>query len=669
MPLLGILNSFGQNQPNLAPPHPENKLAQRYEVDAKRMGVNINGEDALPRSREFKRIDSTYYVGWLFEGAYKYNHAADYLGFKNAIVPLERSLKLLERDYRNALSTRTANVLEYVPVYKLHIDYAINAQYLLNCYSNTEQPAKVIALMRRMLKWNFQRDYLDPYIYLAWTVHRYRFYGSDKYAFLKNTINDNEALAQRYLDSSLKRINRAKELNKTVFKPGYEKLDILNVYPYKAMLYSYSFVIDSAQYYYDLLKYAPLFPHNNYATFRTICGDFRTADKEYKKAINEEIWEKHLKEWAYYSSILEIYKAAPKTGIANMDDMIKASGSTPGFGWYNIALARCYLYDGNREEALKYIDKAAAFKELHIGTTLGQSHYDFSVQMLKLLEKEQAYQAQFFEHKNWWYNPKVMLDITNVKGEKYLQQFLIINQFAQNPERDRVIYKLFSTESTVSWDEVWTLISDFSTSYFLKKFQDQALKDNRKYVRKYFNYFVAKLLMKQGNFKEAALILNKILEGNETDVDYEKLFIARVYIAQAQCAAEQKDKSKQDDFLYKAYLLYPQLLPYTGMAVNLSLNCSGNVDTKIVDALKEYNINWVQGTTVPAANVNLIFSTTPKGKNLKYSVTDRNGNEIVITQSINYTHTEEVMKTLAYRLFNIGTKTNKAEAAPSGKAR
>ena len=47
----------------------ERKAALRYEVDAKRMGVDVNSEDALPRSREFKRIDSTYYVGWMYEGA------------------------------------------------------------------------------------------------------------------------------------------------------------------------------------------------------------------------------------------------------------------------------------------------------------------------------------------------------------------------------------------------------------------------------------------------------------------------------------------------------------------------------------------------------------------------------------------------------------------------
>ncbi len=33
--------------------------AKRYEIDAKRMGVNYYDKDALPRSREFIRLDST----------------------------------------------------------------------------------------------------------------------------------------------------------------------------------------------------------------------------------------------------------------------------------------------------------------------------------------------------------------------------------------------------------------------------------------------------------------------------------------------------------------------------------------------------------------------------------------------------------------------------------
>jgi hypothetical protein len=60
-------------------PHRKNQ-GQRYEIDAKRMASDIYSADALPRSREFKRIDSSYFVGWMYEGVYKHEHAADYLG-------------------------------------------------------------------------------------------------------------------------------------------------------------------------------------------------------------------------------------------------------------------------------------------------------------------------------------------------------------------------------------------------------------------------------------------------------------------------------------------------------------------------------------------------------------------------------------------------------------
>src|SRR5690606_11808398 len=97
--------------------------SERYEINAKRMGTDINSEDALPRSREFKRIDSSYYVGWMYEGVYKYNHAADYLGFKNASVPLEHALYQMERDYRKELATRSSDLMTYFPVYSYHLDY------------------------------------------------------------------------------------------------------------------------------------------------------------------------------------------------------------------------------------------------------------------------------------------------------------------------------------------------------------------------------------------------------------------------------------------------------------------------------------------------------------------------------------------------------------------
>ncbi len=642
----------------------EQKAAQRYEIDAKRIGVNMEGEDALPRSREFKRIDSSYYVGWLFEGAYKYSHAADYLGYRNASVPLEKALNLIERDYRKELGTRTADLMVYFPAYKYQIDYTIIAFYLMNCYSNMEEVQKTYNLLRRVIKWNFQRDYqMDAYNYLGWTVHRNRFYTSTKYLFLKNSINENEQLANAYLDSGLRRINVNKRLNANIFQPGYEQMEKMAVYHYKSMLYSYALKIDSAAYYYNLMRKSAIFPHNNYATFRAICGDFREAESEYEQAVTQDAGDKRLKEWAYYSSTLDIYKGLPKTGAQLMRDMIKANGSTPGFGWYNIALSRCMFYDGQLVEADRYANKAAEFKELHIGTTLGQAHYDFSVQLLKLISKDALWQRQKFEHRNWWYNPNVLMRMAQLLGEKYMQQFLIINQFAQNPERDRVIYKLFSTESTVSWDEVWYLIRDFSTRFFLDRFRKEAQTDDRKYINKYFKLFIARLEMKQANYKEARKILDGILRDPNTDAEYEKLFTARVYQAQAECAWEQKDEKAYERWVYLMYQLYPQLLPDAGLKIKMNLHVNGAVDETMVKRLKDCNITWTSsGSNTVEAYV--IFTGSGKQKHIEYYVLDQGGNYIVKKQGFNYQKSEDAGVLLAYRLFNIGGK--EAEESEQG---
>jgi len=632
------------------------RASERYEIDAKRMGVDVNSDDALPRSREFKRIDSTYYVGWMFEGTYKYNHAADYLGFKNASAPLERALSLMERDYAKQLGTRTSDLMTYFNVYKFHLDYTLTAYYLMTCYSNMEEQEKVYELLRRVVRWNFQRDfYMDAYNYLGWTVHRNRFYTSAKYPFLKNSIDANERLANSYLDSGMRKIYRNMPLNSKVFQPGYEKPDKLAVYHYKAMLYSYNFKIDSASYYYNLLREGGQMSHNNFATFRAICGDFRQAESEYRLESTNRQPDKRLQEWVYYLSILNTYKGQPKAGIQLTRDMITANGSTPGFGWYNIAEARCRLYDGETAEAYRYLNKAAEFKELHIGTTLGQTHYDFSIQLLKLMHKLQQVEAQKFEHKNWWYNIPVLGNMAQLTTEKYMQQFLIINQFSQNPERDRVIYKLFSTESTVTWDEVWYLIRDFSTNFFVDKFQKELKTDQRKYIRKYFRYFLARLEIEKGNYDEANKLLNEVLMDPDIDLQYEKLLIARTLQAQAEIAKERKDDNAYNDRMYRMYQYYPQLIPYTGLTMNMGLHTSGNAPADFMERLKDCNINWTSSASVPAPQAYLAFSGAGEKKKVVFYVQDASGNRVVAQQTFLYKTAEDAAK-LAYQLFNIGYK-------------
>lgn len=651
LPLWILLISFHQLQ---AQSLATTKAALRYEINAKRMGVDVNSEDALPRSREFKRIDSTYYVGWMFEGAYKYNHAADYQGYKLAAAPLERALQTLERDYRKELKTRTDDIMIYFPVFNYQLDYTLIANYLMNCYSNMDAPDKVVALMRRVLRLNFQRDYyMDAYNYLGWTVHRNRFYTSAKYPFLKNTIDENEKLALLFLDSGIRKIKKDYLLNSKIFQPGYEQSDLLAVYHYKAMLYSYSFQIDSANKYYRLLQEGNRLSHNNYATFQAICGNFKIAQEEYKKASVQDGYDKRLQEWVYYSSILDIYKSSPKAGVQLTKDMIKANGSTPGYGWYNIAAARCMMYDGQHTEALRYSDKAANFKETHIGTTLGQTHYDFSIQLLKLQLKIQEIEAQKFEHQNWWYNPIVLAKIAKLTTEKYAQQFLIINQFAQNPERDRVVYKLFSTESTVAWDEIWFLIRDFSSNFFYERFQKAAINDNRPAIRKYFHYFLAKLLIEKDNYTAAQQQLRIVLADPTLDKENEKLLIARVLEAQAFIAKEQQQSRLYNDRMNQLYYLYPQLIPYSGLKMNFQLEAKG-LDEKLMEGIQALNIQWILHSNSLAPKVVLQMIGSGNNRKLSYQVISSTGKILVKRQTITKLPVEQLVQELGYKLFNVG---------------
>ncbi len=654
--------------PDLMPRHPAGKGAQRANIDAKRAIENIYSDDALPRSREFKRTDSTYYVGWMFEGIYKFNHAADYHGFKNAAATLEKALFLLERDYGHALKTRTDDIMKLLPVYNLQIDFTIITNALVHAYGNTDEPEKAVPILRRAVDYNFQREYyLDPYNMLAWFVHRNRFYTHEKYSFLKNNIDENEALANSYLDSGMHRIEKNKRINSNLFPPGYIATEKNGVYHYKNILYAYNFKIDSANYYFDLMRKNGRLPHNNYANFKSICGDFRTAMAEYKIASQQDAGDKRLQEWAYFTSILDIYRAQPKQGAALARNMIKAGGSTPGYGWYNIALARSLTYDGQVEQAERYAKRASEFKELHIGTTLGQSHYDFSLQLINLVNKEQELQREKFENRNWWYNPKVLASIAGKLTDKYLQQFLIINQFAQNPERERVIYKLFSTENVVTWDEIWYLIRDFSTRYFLKRFIKEAATDKRQYITKYFEFFTARLMMEQGKYADASVKLKTILRDPNIDAEYEQLFIARVYQALAACADEQKHNAERDKWLYELYETYPQLLPFSGLQMNMILHTSGDVDMEVVDRLKDCNINWIRGNE-PAPEAYVIFTGKGKKKTITYYVLDRSGKSVIEKQTFPWQNAEKTALELAYRLFKVGGETpEEADSTQKGK--
>ena len=140
----------------------------RYEIDAKRGGMTYTSRDALPRGREFKRLDSSYYVGWMFEGMYKFDHAADFIGFRVASDQLEKASILLEKDFKKQLRTRTSEVFEYIKMMNYHRDWDYISDALMQCYSNMDMPDKVWTLLQRCKRNDLQDEvYLDTYNYLA----------------------------------------------------------------------------------------------------------------------------------------------------------------------------------------------------------------------------------------------------------------------------------------------------------------------------------------------------------------------------------------------------------------------------------------------------------------------------------------------------------------------
>lgn len=635
---------------------PPEQSPERQQIDAKRMDTDLNAPDALPRSREFIRIDSNYYVGWMYEGLYKARHAADLLGYKNAIPALRKALLLLEKDYSKQLRTRSGDLLQYFPAYRYQYDYSMIAASLMECYSNIELPERAFDIVMRVRQFNFQRHYFFPaYANAAWLVHRHRFYTTEQLNFLGNDIKENEQRAQAYLDSGLVKIEENSRINAGIFPDELNEEERQTIYHYKAILHGYAMHIDSALHYYRLMQEWPYFSYNNYANFLGIIGHFAEAEKNYENAAIQDAGDKRLQEWAYYGSVIEIYKGLPGKGALEMKDMIRAVGSTPGFGWYNIALARCLLYQGQTLESRRYADKASQFKELHIGTTLGQSHYEFSVNVLKLMATIREIEAVKFENKNWWFNLRDLARLGKLNLEKYLQQYLIITQLALNPEREEVIYPLFSTESTVSWDEIWYLIKDFSTNFFKDRFQERLNHDTRKRIRKYFSLFIAKLDQEQGNYQTALNRLNRINMEN-TDPEYEKLFLARYYEA---LALSQKKTNKDEAALqsrYQAYRLFPELGPFSKTTSAFRLTVLGNVDEDLIRRLKRCRIAF--GTDSALPSITLHFSSSEAGKpQVIFYVQGPEGKTIVKRQTLLYTKSKKAAVELAYRLFNIERKS------------
>lgn len=603
--------------------------AKRYEIDAKRIGVQTYDKDALPRSREFLRLDSTYYVGHYYEGMYKYERAADYLGYKNAVQPLKKALLLFEKDYRQNFS----NLFSANNVDIKQTDIISICSTLYDCYSNVEQPDSAMWVLDKVQSWNLPYDFMDYHIKAAWTIHRNRYY-LNKYYFLKNTVEENEQLALNHLYQALAHGNTSANF-------------------YLAIIYNYLQNIDSTEYYYNYLIRNGGISYNNYAHYKNTLGQFGEAITNFEK--DKFAFDKRLVESYYFLPTLYINSGIPLQGIQTTSEIIIRNGSTPGFGWYNIALARSYLYDGQLDSCEKAIGKAAEFKELHLGTTLGEAQYDFAVNVVKLMLVNQKIERIKFFNSGWWYSITDLIKMSELFGEKFLLRFAIVNEFANNPERQNVIYTLFSSENVIGFDEIWNMIQDISPEYFADLYKQKMETEMRENIRRYMQFFYGSFLFKTGEKEDGKKVLENILYNTHLDTAHEKLFLARVTETLARQYKSDGDNEKYDQLIAFYLREYPQLLPYSSLKIKMKLNVTGLDDDaikKVKNELEDCNVNWVNDYSYSAI-ANLDFETRKDKYEVNYSVVAAGGKPIVPQNKMLFKNAKGAGKELALRLFGV----------------
>jgi len=643
-----------------------NAIAQtdvRKKMDSERDG-SFQDEKTYEKARSFIRRDSTYYLGYLLEGAFLFYRANDELGFNKSSIPLQKALDRIEHDFDPLLRMRTNNYADYAANYRYQFDYGLITYFLSRCYQNLEEQDKAMTVLQHVRDRNFQVEInTDSYNTMAWIFHRNRMYTSSRFPFLKNSVKENVATANRYLDSALHKIQNDFPLNNGLYDPGFLNRQYLSTFHYKAMIHDYLLDIDSAGYYYDMLIQNNAYSSNNYAEFKLAMGEFEEAEQFFIEAEEkEQSEEKTTKEYYYMRGTLATYRGHPEKADSLLTEVLQSQGSTPGYGWHSIGLARAQHYEGLTAESQDRTNKAARFQELHIGTTWGQEQYNLAVASLNYINQLQFKKEYQFEHNEWysWFNPVNWYRWTKYTFAIRHHKMVLASLVAENPEREQVIYAMFSPENLIMFDEVWSVIDGFGNEYFIDIYKNRLKRDKRPRLQKYFRYFLGKLYLAEGKEKEAINYFNQVLRANDLDDPYQTMLVARVYEGLA-LASNGTDRQRYTQQLYR---LYPQLVPFTDLTMEFRLNVPATlteIQEDLVDELRSTEINFTNEAGAPV--VTLAFTQRGEAFDVNYQVQSGEDNVQRGTLRVEAGERENVGKLIAYRLFGI-QKTKTGEQPP-----
>jgi hypothetical protein len=625
----------------------------REQIDRERTEVGSFLDSKMyDKARSFIHRDSTYYLGYLLEGGYLFFRANDELGFNKAIVPLQKALVKIETDYDALLRMRTNNYSLYSANYRYQSDYGLITYFLNRCYQNVEDQNKAMEVLRHIRDRNFQLEInMDSYNSMAWLYHRNRVYTSKKFSFLKNSVRENVTAANRCLDSALRKIQDDFPINNGLYDPRFLNRQYLSTYHYKAMIHDYLLNIDSANYYYDILIQNNAYSSNNYANFKMAMGELGKAELFFKEAEERERnVEKTTKEYFYWRGALAIYRGHPEQGDTLLNRVLQQQGSTPGYGWHCIGLARAQHYEGLTAESQERVNKAARFQELHIGTTWGEEQYNLAVASLNYLNQLQFKKEYWFEHNEWyfWFNPMNWYRWVKYTLEIRHHKMVLASLIAENPEREQVIYSLFSPENLITFDEVLLAMEGFGNEYFIDLYKKRLSNDRRPEVKKYFRYVLGRLYLAEHKEKEAANYFEQVIFDPERGDPFQTLLMARAYEGLALISDGEKEKS----YTQQLYKIYPQLFPFTDLTMQFRLETIPNneLEEQIINDLRKTRIEFTNDDKAPAVRITF----TPRGEAMDIHYSIQSAKEIKEgTLRIEKEERSDAGKLLAYRFFGI----------------
>lgn len=546
-------------------------------IDLDRRSIAFSSQEAMEKSREYIRKDSTYYIGYMYMGGYLFNRANDEKGFRQAITWLQKAFDLIERDYDKELRTRTNDLVTYFAVGPVQNDYTYIGNWLEGAYQNVEEAQKAYEVLTHIKDRDLQFELaVESWNTLAWLYHRNRMYTSERFPFLKNSVEENDSMAYACLDSAIAKTNRDNVINNGLFDPTLLNARYYYTYHYKVILFTYDFELDSADFYYEILLNSGYYSSNNYANYMYMKGEFAIAEQFYMEAEDRDnSTEKHTREYFYMRGLLEVYRAAPQRADSLLSAVIEKDGFTPGYGWHCIALSRALMYEGLTTVSQRKLNSAARFEELHIGTTWGQEQYNLSVATLNYVNALRFEGEYYFENNQWyfWFNPWNWYRAIEYKIKVHHFRLIMVSLVAANPERAEVIYPLFSSENLLGWDESWQMLEGFSNSYFIDLYEEMLENDPRPGVANYIRFVLAKLYISDGDEDAAREQLDIIYmnTGGGVRMEFDNMLYARTCEALAQITSGDESQT----WLQQCYDVYPQLVPFSGEQLEFRVMVDG----------------------------------------------------------------------------------------------